>query len=292
MNWVSGQQLAIWRNKALKEAIAAQISPLEVDWLLRSIAGLDSLSLRLGTFQERSKIPLTLSWRDFQHLWKQRVEEQIPVQYLVGMTHWRNFSLKVTPDVLIPRPETEFLIDLAIEMSALKEGIWVDLGTGSGAIALGLADSLTNAQIYAIDKSSAALKIAAENAVNLGLSERIEFCQGSWWESIAHLEGKVSGMVSNPPYIPTKMIPELQIEVVKHEPHLALDGGKDGLESVRYLVESAPKYLISGGIWLIEFMTGQGEEIRELLTENGNYYDIKIINDLAGLDRYAAAYRC
>ncbi len=294
MNFVSGPQLQNWRNVAINRAIASQISATELDWLLQEIAHLDHLSLRLGTFGERSEIPLTIPFEELKQLWERRLTERLPVQYLVGVAPWRNFVLKVTPDVLIPRPETEYLIDLVVQITAntpLGGGNWVDLGTGSGAIALGLADHLTNAQIYAIDTSAAALKIAQENATNLGFSDRIKFFQGSWWSSLTHLKGDLNGMVSNPPYIPTNIIPKLQIEVVKHEPHLALDGGKDGLDCVRYLIKSAPEYLISGGVWLIEFMAEQGEQIAELLTENGAYHQIEIISDLAGFDRYALAYR-
>jgi release factor glutamine methyltransferase len=294
MNFVSGQQLFAWRTTAQKMAIASSISPREIDLMLQEMAALDSLSLRLGTFLERSAIPLKIPFSDLENLWNCRLQERKPVQYLLGVTSWRNFSLKVTPDVLIPRPETEYLIDLVAEITAnspLSCGNWVDLGTGSGAIALGLADHLTNAQIYAIDASEAALKIAQKNGQNLGLSERIKFLLGDWWSPLTHLKGQISGMVSNPPYIPTNIIPELQIEVVKHEPHLALDGGQDGLDCVRYLVETAPEYLISGGVWLMEFMAGQGDQIAQLLTENGHYNQISIINDLAGFDRYALAYR-
>jgi release factor glutamine methyltransferase len=294
MYLVSGQELNNWRNHATKAAIASQISPQEIDWVLQEIASLDSLSLRLDTFENREEIFLKIPFSQLEELWKRRLSERLPVQYLVGVTPWRNFSLKVTPDVLIPRPETEYIIDLVTQLtinSPLSCGNWVDLGTGSGAIALGLADNLTKAQVYATDSSSTALKIAQENATNLGLRERIRFYQGDWWSPIPHLKSNISGMVSNPPYIPSNIISELQIEVAKHEPHLALDGGKDGLESIRYLIESAPEYLISGGVWLIEFMAGQGEKIAELLTDNGNYYNIEIISDLAGLDRYALAHR-
>ncbi len=98
-------------------------------------------------------------------------------------------------------------------------------------------------------------------------------------------------MVSNPPYIPTSLFSQLQPEVVKHEPHLALDGGIDGLEHIRYLIETAPDYLMSGGIWLIEMMTGQAEQVEAMLQKQGSYRNIKIFADLAGIDRFALAYR-
>ena len=197
--------------------------------------------------------------------------------------------------MLIPRPETELLIDLAVE--AVKSSCvnpksdWVDLGTGSGAIAIGLACALTNARVYAVDCSSEALAVARLNAENLGFGSRINFYQGLWWEPLAFLKSQVSGMVSNPPYIPSSTVLTLQPEVFKHEPHLALDGGFDGLECIRHLVETAPDYLESGGVWLVEMMAGQAEAVADMLESHGSYGKVQIFSDLAGIDRFALAYR-
>lgn len=295
---VSGKQLAQWRNWAKHSANASKISPSEVDWLLQEVAQLTSLELRLETFKERSQICLKHSLSELTQLWQQRLTDRLPVQYLVGVTPWRKFKIKVSPDVLIPRPETEYLIDIVEKaipespLSNIVSGNWVDLGTGSGAIALGLAQVLTNATIYAVDRSRKALAIAKQNAIDLGFSEKIHFREGSWWTPLEFLIGQISGMVSNPPYIPTDLIATLQPEVAHHEPHLALDGGQDGLEQIRYLVETSPLYLRSGGIWLIEMMAGQGEKVVQLLQTQGSYHKIQVISDLAGLDRFALAYRC
>lgn len=295
---VSGPELALWRNWAQQEAIAANLSPTEVDWLLQEISALTSLDLRLESFQQRSQISLKYSLSELTELWQKRLKNRVPIQYLVGSTPWRNFNLLVSPYVLIPRPETELIIDLAqqaIQSSAIQDlasGTWIDLGTGSGAIALALAKVLTKATIYASDTSKEALAIAEKNAINLGLQKRVHLYQGDWWQPLEFLRGQVSGMVSNPPYIPRGLIAQLQPEVVNYEPHLALDGGEDGLDCIRHLVATAPAYLRSGGIWLIEMMVGQGEQVKQLLEENGNYHQITIFNDLAGLDRFVLAYRC
>lgn len=295
---MSGQELALWRDLAKQDAIAAKVSPIEVDWLLQEVAGLDSLSLRLESFKGRSQILLKQPLSVLTQLWQQRLQERIPIQYLVGVAPWRRFSLKVAAGVLIPRPETELLIDLAVRAiqdsptSNLATGNWVDLGTGSGAIALGLAEVLTNAAIYAVDTSEEALVIARQNAIDLGFCDRIHFYQGSWWSPLQALQGQVSGMVSNPPYIPTALVAELQPEVARHEPHLALDGGSDGLDPIRHSVETAPDYLRPGGIWLVEMMAGQAESVAKLLQEKGCYEKIQIFPDLAGIERFALAYRC
>jgi release factor glutamine methyltransferase len=292
---VSGEQLFVWRCQAKQAAIAADISPKEVDWLLTEVTGLDSLTLRLNSFKEQKQITLLESLSQLDLLWERRLQDRVPIQYLLGTVPWRNFKIKVSTDVLIPRPETELLVDLALKAiehnSELASENWVDLGTGSGAIALGLADSLPQAIVHAVDRSPEALAIAKENAQNLGLESRIQFYLGSWWEPLEAIKGKVSGIISNPPYIPSNAIAHLQPEVTRHEPHLALDGGEDGLDYIRHLVKTSPVYLRSGGIWLIESMMGQPETIKKLLEETKSYHNMQIFPDLAGIDRFVLAER-
>ncbi|RCJ41037.1 protein-(glutamine-N5) methyltransferase, release factor-specific [Nostoc minutum NIES-26] len=291
---VSGLQLWQWRNHALQAAIAHDVPPSEVDWLLLEVAGLDRLAIRLESFKQRPQIQMKLPLEDLDHLWQKRLYERLPVQYIAGVTPWRQFKIAVSSAVLIPRPETECLIDLAAIAAAnsevnppLRSGHWADLGTGSGAIALGLADALPEATIHAVDRSLEALAIAQTNAHNLGLAERMRFYQGSWWEPLVCFKGQFSGMVSNPPYIPTNTVPTLQPEVVNHEPHLALDGGTDGLDCIRHLIEISPSYIRPGGVWLIEMMAGQADAVHELLQKQGTYSNIQIHADLAGIERFA-----
>jgi release factor glutamine methyltransferase len=293
LNSISGQDLYLWYQQAKQTAIANQLDPREVDWLVQTITDLDSLSWRLGTWQNQPQIVSQKSLSELHQLWQQRLQERLPVQYLVETVFWRRFQLKVTPAVLIPRPETELIIDLALTHNLITDGDqqWVDLGTGSGAIALGLADVFPTATIHAVDLSEEALKIAQENAVRLNLNN-IHFYQGNWWSPLSSLQGKVTGMVSNPPYIPSSQIPQLQPEVARHEPRLALDGGDDGLADIRHLIETAPQYLVSGGMWLIELMAGQADTVVELLKQQGEYYDLNIFPDLAEIDRFVLAYRC
>lgn len=289
---ISGQELSQWRQQAIADLEQAQISPKEVDIFLQAVTDLDTLSLRLQSFREREKIPLSYSWSEITKRWQKRLQARVPLQYLLESVVWRNFTLKVSPEVLIPRPETELLIDIVGETVRGDDGgIWVDLGTGSGAIAIGLASILTKAEIYAIDYSQTALAIAKENIINTGFADRIILKQGSWWTPLEKWKGQISGMLSNPPYIPSAEILDLQIEVREHEPRLALDGGEDGLTALRYLVATAPDYLRSGGLWLVEMRAGQGEKVAQMLENQGNYRQIQIINDLAGFDRFVLAER-
>lgn len=294
---ISGLELWQWRNLARDTALAADVSPVEVDWLLQELAGLERLALRLESFKDWPEIQLQLPLKDLDLLWQQRLNERLPVQYIAKVAPWRQFKVAVSPAVLIPRPETECLIDLAVAATQnsrdtqLERGHWADLGTGSGAIALGLADALPTAIIHAVERSPAALAIAQRNAKALGFADTIHFYQGSWWEPLESLKGQMSGMVANPPYIPSSLIPQLQPEVANHEPHLALDGGFDGLDCIRHLVETSPAYLRPGGVWLIEMMAGQAGAVSELLQNQGSYCNIKIHADLAGIERFALAYR-
>jgi release factor glutamine methyltransferase len=302
---ISGQALWQWRQEAWTAATHAGIPTSEVDWLLQELAGLDRLTLRLGSFQAWPTVQLRLPLSQLNQRWQQRLIDRVPVQYLAGIAPWRQFSLKVSPAVLIPRPETELMIDLAVTAAQQRKShspshsatpeqtseLWADLGTGSGAIAIGLADGLPQATVYAVDQSAAALAIAQQNAQDCGVSDRIQFRHGSWFTPLAELRGQLSGMVSNPPYIPSDLVLTLQPEVTNHEPHLALDGGADGLDCIRHLVQTAPDYLKPGGIWLIEMMAGQAPAIAELLTQQGAYEDIQIHADLAGIERFALAYR-
>jgi release factor glutamine methyltransferase len=298
--WVSGEALWEWRESTRQitsacghNSQAADQYLWELDWLLTSVATVDRLSLKLETYRTRPTVAVERSLSELSVLWQRRLQEQVPVQYLLGRVGWRNFTLAVAPGVLIPRPETELLIDLA--MAAVpndrKEPMhWADLGTGSGAIALALATSFPTATIHAVDTSAVALEIAQHNATQLGLSDRVKFYQGNWLEPLIDLQGMLTGIISNPPYIPSDQVPTLQPEVANHEPHLALDGGTDGLDAVRAIVKQAPAFLRSEGVLLLEMMMGQATAVSSLLA-SGDYNNIQTHADLAGMQRFAQAYR-
>ncbi|MEL6160670.1 MAG: peptide chain release factor N(5)-glutamine methyltransferase [Cyanobacteria bacterium J06627_32] len=292
----SGQALYQWRQRAIDLAKTHSIDPEEVDWLLQSVTSLSGLSLRLDLYRGDAEIPVRWPLSTLTQKWSQRTTERIPVQYLIGETPWRHFSILVSPAVLIPRPETELIIDIAetlLERSPLKkelqEGHWTDLGTGSGAIALGLTRSLPNATIHAVDISPSALVIAKNNAQKNHLANQIHFHEGSWLSPLTNLKGKLSGIIANPPYIPSKTIPTLQPEVAQHEPHLALDGGPDGLDCLKVLIQTSSEYLRPGGIWITELMLGQAKTVTHLLTAQGTYEQIQTHSDLSGIDRFVSA---
>lgn len=285
-----------WHQQAQRQAHQAQIDVAEVDWLVQGLCQVDRLALRLGTVAQHPYVAARVSLAELDHRWQRRVHDRVPVQQLVGQTPWRNFMVQVSPAVLIPRPETELLIDQVLAFVAhrpdadhWRQGPWVDLGTGSGAIALGLADIFPEATIVAIDISAAALAVARANGVAHGFGDRIHYLQGSWLTPLAPWQGQLAGLVSNPPYIPSAVVPTLQPEVAHHEPQLALDGGPDGLTYLRHLVNAAPAMLQPGGIWAVEVMAGQAPVVRAMLAQTEHYCALTTAPDLAGVDRFVLA---
>jgi len=284
-----------WYDLCLSAAQKSNVPSFELDWLILRLTHLDKLDLRLRSPNITQKVTPELLTK-LDQLWQKRLCDRLPVQYLAGSVTWRDLDLQVTPAVLIPRPETELIIDIVAEHCQdmiYQKGVWIDLGTGSGAIAIALAQYFPDAQIYAVDVSESALEIAKINAnINNQINkQKIKFHHGIWFEPLAklNLQNQLVGVVSNPPYIPSDEVLNLQPEVAKHEPHSALDGGIDGLDDIRELVNVAPAFLISGGFWIVEMMAGQAEIVRSLLRANGKYKNIQIHLDYSGIERFVSA---
>jgi len=221
----------------------------------------------------------------FLQLLQQRISGY-PIAYLIGTKGFWNFDLKVTADVLVPRPETELLVEIILKHLDTKKHLVADLGTGSGAIALALASERPEWQIVATDSSQAALNLAGENAKNLQL-KNIEFRRGSW---TAALNGKnLDAIVSNPPYI-DKADMHLKQGDLRYEPVQALVAEEQGLADLRQIAAEALDNLKPGGILLMEHGYQQGEAVRHLLAQSG-YNEIQTYRDLAGLERATLARR-
>lgn len=196
--------------------------------------------------------------------------------------------------VLIPRPETEELINLVSRVEGFGEGVWADLGTGSGAIAIGIARMLgENGKVVAIDLSETAVEMARFNAGRYQLEDKLEIRQGSWFEPLQDLQGKLSGLVSNPPYIPSFHISSLQAEVGRHEPSLALDGGENGMDHLLCLCEGSISALKPGGFFAFETNGDkQSEDIVDFMTTkwSNTFHDISIEADFAGIKRFVTGF--
>ena len=202
-----------------------------------------------------------------------------PLQYITGEAWFMGLCFKVNPSVLIPRADTEILVETALDELCEGESI-LDLCTGSGCILLSIAKLGKPGRTVGADISAAALMTAHENAVRLGLSQA-EFTESNLFEQIT---GRYDMIVSNPPYIPSAEIPQLMREVSLHEPHTALDGGVDGLDFYREITRQAQEYLLPGGRLLMEIGAQQGEAVGELMRQAG-FAGAGIRRDLAGNDR-------
>ena len=216
---------------------------------------------------------------------------RVPLQHLTGVAYFRNLELQVGPGVFVPRPETELLVDLAIDAlskSALAETanpIVVDLGTGSGAIALAIAQELPQSKVFAVELNPDSISFTRKNFERYGQNAKL--VQGDMADAFAELNGQVHLLVSNPPYIPNDMVPR-DPEVHLHDPKLALYGGADGMDLVHTVLAVANRLLVSGGKLLIEHADIQGEITRRLASEAG-FIDVKTLQDLTGRDRALSA---
>jgi release factor glutamine methyltransferase len=226
----------------------------------------------------------------FQNLVARRLKWE-PVAYITGRKEFWSFVLEVNRDVLIPRPDTEVLVEETINIITTinsKDIKILDIGTGSGAIALALAKEIPGAKITATDISSAALKVAKKNARNLGLDSLIDFRQGNLFEPV---DGFFDIIVSNPPYIAEEEYRNLPRGVKDYEPREALLAGVQGTEFYEKIINQAPDHLQSGGWLLLEIGETQAEDIRKIAETAGKYKDISIRNDYAGRPRVIKARR-
>ena len=206
-----------------------------------------------------------------------------PLQYITGVQDFFGREFRVTPDVLIPRPETELLVEAAIEVSGSSAFI-CDVGTGSGCIAVTLLCELGKARAVALDKSPAALEIAKLNSRDHSVADRAEFLVSDCLDALDPRDYQFDLVVSNPPYVSASMLPGLQREVRDHEPLIALSPGADGLMIIRRLIKETPAFLKPNGRLLMEIGFDQGEAVTELVKETA-WQLLEIRPDLQGIPR-------
>jgi release factor glutamine methyltransferase len=247
---------------------------LEAEWLLCEALALD----RVGLYLNFDK-PLTdAELGTFRAMVGRRAKRE-PLQYILGSQEFHGLDFVVTPDVLIPRHDTEVLVDEALKRARPDAAI-LDIGLGSGCIAISLATALPGASVCGVEQSPGALAIARDNAARLGAS--LETVGGSLFEP---LQGRRFDLiVSNPPYIPTRDLDTLEPEVREHEPLGALDGGADGLAFYRAIIPSSRDHLTPGGWLLVEIGINQGPAVKELFAAHG-FAAIFSAPDPAGIER-------
>jgi release factor glutamine methyltransferase len=257
----------------------------DAEWLLAGALGIGRAALRA-----RLAEPLAAGVaRAFQAAVRRRTGRE-PLQHVLGWEAFRGVRLRVTPQALVPRPETEVLTGWALEVLAGRpRPVIVDVGTGSGCIACAIATERPDARVIAVDRSPEAVALARANVMELGLGERVDVILSDLFAGLGATRADL--IVSNPPYLPTALIPTLAPEVSRHDPREALDGGVDGLDVVRALVAQAPARLASDGALLLE--TGGGAQLDRTasLMRTHGLSEIQTRPDLAGVVRFIMGRR-
>lgn len=267
--------LRLLRETLAGQAGSAQAAAQEAEWLLAHVLGWSRSQL-----WSHGETALTPAQRE--HL-TQLTERRLggePVAYILGEAGFHDLTLTVTPDTLIPRPETELLVEIALSLAIPAPRV-ADLGTGSGAIALALAAARPDWQVYAVDRSAMALAVAESNARRLGLIERMRFIAGDWCAPLA--PGAFGLIVANPPYLADT---DPHLPALRHEPRSALVAGPTGLEDLACIIETSREILMPGGWLVLEHGWDQGPAVRELLSAAG-YAAVSGHQDFAGHDRVA-----
>ena len=267
-----------------KEFLAAkgvENARLEAEWMLCAATGLDRVGLYLNFEKPLNDAELA----DYRAMVARRAKRE-PLQHILGTQEFCGLEFEVTPDVLIPRHDTETLVNEAVSRMPGARSI-LDIGTGSGCIAVSLARQFPAAAVTATDISGAALSVAHRNAKKHGVA--IEFLPGPLFMPLVCRCFDL--IVSNPPYIPTSDIGGLEPEVRDFDPHGALDGGTDGLDFYRLLIPAAEEYLHPGGWLLVEVGVGQANYVSRLFIEAGNYVEPFTALDPGGIERVVGAQR-
>ena len=282
-----GGQLLAWRRRQLQRG-GQQV---DLDWLLDLAGGLAWADLQKLLVDSERSVALQVPLSQLEALWQRHLCEEIPLQHLVGLCPWRDLLLEVSAAALIPRQETEQLLDFAISLCGeTSVRRWADLGTGSGAIAVSLSRAFPASAGHAVDTCTAALALASRNLMRLSPEHSCRLHHGQWWDPLKPWWGAFDLVLSNPPYIPNSVVDTLSPTVRDHEPRLALDGGADGLDCIRDILESASDALAPGGWLLLEHHHDQSEAVLQLM-RNAGLERISPAADLGGIQRFAIGQR-
>ena len=259
--------------------------------LARQVLGWD----RARFLADRHEAATTTFLLNYEHYVARRMRRE-PISYIIGTREFWSLDFEVTPDVLIPRPETELIVEEALDKGRSFETrtgggkgtrpLFYDVGTGSGVLAIVLAREFPDARVIATDISSHALNVARRNAARHGVAERITFVETSFLDG---LDERADLIVSNPPYVPSLSAPALTPEVRDYEPGVAVFGGDDGLEGLRRVLEDSASRLVPGGWLIVEFGYGQDDAVAELVKASPALSLVKIRGDLQDIPRTVVA---
>ena len=283
MRSISVDEFLCWKKKQLSKGGDQQSFAV----LLDCIGGITTSDLKLISINPEGILHLQRDLEFLESLWEDHLFKSCPIQYLCGITFWRDLKLKVTNKVLIPRPETELIVDIVFNIFRKKSEklFFAELGTGSGAISIALALAYPLSEGVATDIDQDALEIATKNYINSSEQSNLKFYCGNWWSPLESFKGKLDLAISNPPYIPKDTYEKLPKEVKNFEPKLALLGGEDGLKHIKEIIQKAPLFLKERGWLILENHFDQGEKVRQLLIKN-KFTSIEIVKDLSGIGRF------
>lgn len=286
----SVREALIWASSCLQQAGFAD-HQFEAELLLRHVLRMDRTQFIMSMTEpiDRKQV------EQLEVLCQRRLTHE-PLQYILGGQEFYGRLFAVQSGVLIPRPETEILVEQVMRQAALlwpvRDKLQVaDIGTGSGAISVTLACECPEWSIHAVDLSPEAIRIARGNAQTWEAEERITFHQGDLVQPLLDKQIRLDILVSNPPYIPSAEIQGLDREVRQYEPQLALDGGADGLDCYRQICAALPDLLQPTALVAFEVGMGQSSQVAELLQASGCVSETLVINDLAGIDRVVLGWR-
>jgi release factor glutamine methyltransferase len=280
------QLVVIARERLVRAGIPPDQAGIDAEVLARHVVGWDR-----ATYLADRDMPVAGAHRDAYLALIARRERREPVAYITGHREFWGLDFLVSPAVLIPRPETEFIVEAALARLADRERAWTiaDVGTGSGCLAIALAHDLPHAAVTATDVSDDALCVARRNADRLGVAGRVTFVRTPMLEDV---DGPFELIVSNPPYVPRVQQSALSPDVRDHEPDVALFGaGDDGLDLTRTLLSQAPDRLTSSGLLMIEFGYGQRRLVEEAVAPIDRLQVVEVLRDLQGHERTLVARR-
>ncbi len=280
---ISVEEFLFWKKKQLSKGGDQQSFAV----LLDCIGGISKSDLNLISINPEGNLYLKQNLEFLESIWNEHLLKSCPIQYLCEITFWRDLKLKVSNKVLIPRPETELMIDIVCNLFRKKSEklFFAELGTGSGAISIALALAYPFSEGVATDIDQDAIEIATKNYINSSKQSNLKFYCGNWWSPLEDFKGKLDLAISNPPYIPKNTYEKLPKEVKNFEPKVALLGGEDGLKHIREIIQKAPLFLKEKGWLILENHFDQGEKVKQLLIKN-KFTSTEIVKDLSGIGRF------
>ena len=280
---ISAEEFLFWKKNQLRKGGDHQSFAV----LLDCMGGISTSDQNLININPEGNLYLEKNLEFLESVWEDHLLKSNPIQYLCGIAFWRDLKLKVTNKVLIPRSETELIVDIVFKIFGKKspELLFAELGTGSGAISIALSIAYPLWEGIATDIDEDVLEIATKNYIDSSKQSNLRFYRGHWWAPLERFKGKLDLAISNPPYIPKDTYEKLPKEVKDFEPEIALLGGEDGLKHIREIIQKAPLFLKEKGWLILENHFDQGEKIKQLLLKN-KFTSIEIVNDLSGIGRF------